>query len=230
MALTMSSMHLRVIQQRRRWDLAWWDFAQKLGIAFEQSVDGLGHLVGHAPRSPASWPCRTACARHRGTWLDQPVVELGPFIVPQPDGLEDGEKQHLLHVYETRHLHHCQIICGNPLSVPEVRRLLHAVSQAESSLLSEINVPAFTITAPATPALSYPRSPSRCGCHPATMPLSIQVRNARDRWKHARHWLHPTPARLYRLFRYRYSRFQKRSVCHLMTTPPPTQHQHARDR
>ena len=114
LALTMSSMRLRVIQQRRRWDLAWWDFAQKLGIAFEQSVDGLGHLVGHAPRSPASWPCRTACARHRGTWLDQPVVELGPFIVPQPDGLEDGEKQHLLHVYETRHLHHCQIICGKP--------------------------------------------------------------------------------------------------------------------
>ncbi len=48
-ALTMSSMHLRVVQQRRRCVLAWRDFAQQLRIAFEQGVDGLGYLAGHTP-------------------------------------------------------------------------------------------------------------------------------------------------------------------------------------
>jgi len=48
-ALAMSSMHLRVVQQRRRCVLAWRDFAQQLRIAFKQGIDGLGHLAGHTP-------------------------------------------------------------------------------------------------------------------------------------------------------------------------------------
>src|SRR2546430_16814221 len=41
----MLSMHLWIIQQRRRRVLAWWNFAQQLGISFEQAVDCLGHLT-----------------------------------------------------------------------------------------------------------------------------------------------------------------------------------------
>ena len=36
-----------VVHQRRRWVLAWRDFREQIGIALEQSIDDLGHLVSH---------------------------------------------------------------------------------------------------------------------------------------------------------------------------------------
>jgi hypothetical protein len=48
-ALSMSSMPLRVIQQRRWGILAWRDFREQLCIAFEKRVDGFGHLAGYTP-------------------------------------------------------------------------------------------------------------------------------------------------------------------------------------
>ena len=88
----MLSMHLRVIQQRRRRDLSWQDLAQDLGITFEQGIDGLGHLASYTPDH--------ACFANVGLGalgFDQAIIELGPLVVLQPDGLEDGQKQHLLH-------------------------------------------------------------------------------------------------------------------------------------
>src|SRR5258708_4562016 len=45
--LAMPLMDLRVIQHRRRWVLPWQNFTQQFRIAFEQSVDGCGHLASH---------------------------------------------------------------------------------------------------------------------------------------------------------------------------------------
>src|SRR2546426_384414 len=95
--LAMLSMHLWIIQLRRRRDLSWRDFAQQLCILFEQSVDGLGHLTSHTTDHPrlANVGLRPFIIRAFG--FDQSVIEPGPFIVPQPNSLHDSEKQDLLH-------------------------------------------------------------------------------------------------------------------------------------
>src|SRR5947209_15679882 len=100
----------------------------------------------------------------------------------------------------------------------------------ELAIVSRIDMRVFIITELATPAPFYPNFLRRCACQPATRPLPIWVRNARDRYKHAGHWRPPTPARLYRLLHNRHSRLQKRYACHRVTMLLPAQHQHVRDR
>ena len=50
--LAMPLMDLRVIQQRRWRVLPWRNFRQQLCIAFEQSIDGLGHLTSYSTDDP----------------------------------------------------------------------------------------------------------------------------------------------------------------------------------
>ncbi len=52
LTLAMLSMHLWIKQLRRRRILAWRNSTQQLCISFEQSVNRLGHLTGHATDHP----------------------------------------------------------------------------------------------------------------------------------------------------------------------------------
>src|SRR5712692_2182455 len=97
LALAMLSMHFRVIQQRRRRLLPRQDLAQDLGIAFEQGIDSLGHLAGHATDHARLTDVGLGALVIRALGLDQALIELGPFVVLQADRLQDGQEQHLLH-------------------------------------------------------------------------------------------------------------------------------------
>src|SRR3989440_2441994 len=95
--LTMLAMHLWIIQLRRWRFLARQDRAQQFCISLEQSVDGLGHLTGHATDHPLFPDMGLRAFVIRAFRFDQSLIQLGPFVVPQANGLEDDQKQHLLH-------------------------------------------------------------------------------------------------------------------------------------
>jgi hypothetical protein len=97
LTLAMLSIHLWIKQLRRRRILAWRDSTQQLCISFEQSVNRLGHLTGHATDHPL-FPDMGMCPFVIGALgFDQSLIQVGPFVVPQANGLEDDQKQHLLH-------------------------------------------------------------------------------------------------------------------------------------
>ena len=97
LTLAMLSMHLWIIQLRWRRVLAWRNSTQQLCISFEQSINRLGHLTGHATDHPL-FPDIGLCPFVIGALgFDQSLIQAGPFVVTQANGLEDDQKQHLLH-------------------------------------------------------------------------------------------------------------------------------------
>ncbi len=97
LTLAMLSMHLWIIQLRWRRVLAWRNSPQQLCISLEQSVDGLGHLTSYATDHPLFPDMGLRAFVIRAFRFDQSLIQLGPFIVPQANGLENDQEQHLLH-------------------------------------------------------------------------------------------------------------------------------------
>ncbi len=71
------------------------NFHQQFGIALEQSVDGLGHLIGYPTDDPLLANVRLRLLIIRAANLDQALIEPCPFVVLQTNGLEDGQKKEL---------------------------------------------------------------------------------------------------------------------------------------
>src|SRR6266496_1894476 len=93
----MLSMHLWIIQQRRWRILTRRDLTQQFCISFEQGVDRLSHLTSNTTDHAglAKIGLRSLV---KGTFdFHQSLIEPGPFIVLQPDRLEDSQKEHVLH-------------------------------------------------------------------------------------------------------------------------------------
>src|SRR5205807_9653559 len=91
---TMLSMHLWIIQQRRRRVLAWWNFGEQLGISFEQGVDRLGHLTSDTT-DHAGLAKIGLGALDKGTFgFDQSRIEADACGVMTPYRLDDSHTEH----------------------------------------------------------------------------------------------------------------------------------------
>ncbi len=91
----MLSMHLGIVQQRRRRGRSRWSPAQDLGIPFEQRIHGLNHLAGNTT-DHAQLSDMGLCTLVVGTlYLDQSLEEPSPFVILQPASLGNHQKHHL---------------------------------------------------------------------------------------------------------------------------------------
>src|SRR5258708_4800785 len=97
LTLSVSLMHLWIVQQRRWRFLPVRNATQEFSIAHKQRVNCLDHLTRNTSND-ASFAGIGLCALIKGTpGFNQALVQPRPFIVSQADYLQNGEEHNLLH-------------------------------------------------------------------------------------------------------------------------------------